>query len=229
LAELVPKRAVVFDFDGVIGDTDWIQQRAFRQTFRELGRRPPPRWYLLYKYFWHDPRYEKHFQRVGIRDGTPEYARARQIFSSVADPLYENAPVFKGIGGTLRKLKGQGLKFAIVSGTPAHLVMRTLEANGLSQYFDPRFIYHTRSSEKTAGIAKALSDLDVQNTDAVVVGDSPLDIEGGKANHTHTLAVSYGYFPSYLLKKSKPSNKRMIGHHRFIPQAIEGIFSSRVK
>jgi phosphoglycolate phosphatase len=45
-----------------------------------------------------------------------------------------------------------------------------------------------------------LSNLNVKAENAVIVGDSNLDIEAGRAAGIKTIAVTYGYRPIELLK-----------------------------
>ena len=57
-----------------------------------------------------------------------------------------------------------------------------------------------------APVTKALERLGAVPREALFVGDSPIDIQAGRAAGTHTAAALWGPFPRELLEKERPDH-----------------------
>lgn len=107
---------------------------------------------------------------------------------------------YHGVRETLEKLSG--FKKAVISNKRESLSRMTLDGLGLSGFFDFIVGSDTTPEKKPSPVPvlRALSELNVKAEETVIVGDSNLDIEAGKAAGVTTIAVTYGYRPVELLK-----------------------------
>ncbi|MBA4418146.1 MAG: phosphoglycolate phosphatase [Syntrophus sp. (in: bacteria)] len=97
---------------------------------------------------------------------------------------------------TLKALKGY--KKVIVTNKPERPSLKTLDGLGLTQYFDMVVCADTLPERKPspAPVFHVLSRLNVQPEHAIIVGDSRIDMDTGKASSVKTVAVTYGYGPA---------------------------------
>jgi len=110
-----------------------------------------------------------------------------------ASHLTDNTAPYPDVIETLEALKSQ--KKAIVTNKAEVLSLRILDELGLMKYFDMVVCADTISERKPspAPIFYILSVLNVQPRDAIIVGDSAIDIKTGRASSIKTVAVTYGY------------------------------------
>ena len=106
---------------------------------------------------------------------------------------------YPGVRETLDKLSGY--KKAVISNKREKLSRAVLEGLGLSQYFDIIVGSDSTSERKPSPVPvlKVLSELSVNASDAVIVGDSNYDVDAGKAAGVTTVAVTYGYRPREVI------------------------------
>jgi phosphoglycolate phosphatase len=114
--------------------------------------------------------------------------------------LTDNTQVYPGVRETLEALNGYPK--AVISNKREDLSLKVLELLGIRKYFDVVVGSDTTAERKPSPvpIQHVLTRLDVKPGNAVIVGDSNLDIEAGKAAGIATIAVTYGYRPLHMLK-----------------------------
>jgi len=120
---------------------------------------------------------------------------------------YENhltdfTKIYPGVIDTLELLKDY--KKAIISNKYEAYCIRALNELGLKGYFDIIVCSDTIPEKKPSPIPviHVLSSLNVKHEEAVIVGDSLIDIMTGKASSLITVAVTYGYGQSDFYKKA---------------------------
>ena len=116
--------------------------------------------------------------------------------------LYEAHP-YPGVLELLRALKGNGCRLAIATSKPQDPMRRVTSHFGLAPYFEilcgsrveDELENRTGKDNKAAVIRETLRLLDERRNveQAIMIGDSPYDIQGAKANHLPAIAVTYGY------------------------------------
>jgi phosphoglycolate phosphatase len=101
--------------------------------------------------------------------------------------------LYPGTREMLEALKD--LKMAIVTNKTEELSHEILKKFGLDKYFDMVVAVDTIAERKPSPgpVIHVLSALNVAPKDAVIVGDSTIDIETGKASLVRTVAVTHGY------------------------------------
>jgi phosphoglycolate phosphatase len=107
---------------------------------------------------------------------------------------------YPGVVETLGKL--QGIKKAIISNKLTALSVKTLSSTGLINYFD--FVagndMFPEQKPSPLPILKTIEKFQTKKENTLIIGDSNLDIEAGKAAGIKTVAVTYGYRQKDLLK-----------------------------
>lgn len=107
---------------------------------------------------------------------------------------------YTGVVETLEKLRG--IKKAVISNKLTNLSMKTLSNLGLINYFN--FVagndFFPEQKPSPLPILKTLEKFNTSKENALIVGDSILDITAGKFAGVKTVAVTYGYGDKVLLK-----------------------------
>ncbi len=113
--------------------------------------------------------------------------------------ILDYTKAYPGVRETLEEL--DKYKKAVISNKKENLSRMVLEGLGLLQYFDIIIGSDTTSERKPSPvpILKVLSELRINASDALIVGDSNYDVDAGKAAGVRTIAVTYGYRPREVI------------------------------
>lgn len=106
----------------------------------------------------------------------------------------ETFPLFDGIKDLLDALTSTGHHLAIASSKLEKLVVDMLEASGVRDYFEVISAQPFQGDHVTKGelVARALKEFGASNTQAIMVGDLPGDIQGGIDNNLPAIGVYFG-------------------------------------
>lgn len=100
---------------------------------------------------------------------------------------------YPGVGETLDKLAN--VPMAVLTNKPVRISVRILDAMGLSKYF--RAIYGGNSFETKKpdplGARTILKEFDVAPQEALLVGDSEVDVQTARNAGMPAAAVNYGF------------------------------------
>ncbi len=114
--------------------------------------------------------------------------------------ISEHSHLYPGVTETLDMLKGRVL--SVVTNKRERLSVRLLEDLGIARYFrsiiGPDTAGEKKPSPRPALLACERAGAEREET--VMVGDSDIDIQTGKAAGLVTIAVPYGYRPPEMLK-----------------------------
>ena len=174
-------RFVLFDFDGVIADTEESNaaylQRALRHygvTLSEEERRSLPG--------IHDP---SRLERFLLRADRPVTLETFRDYRKSLGNTYENGQLepMPGVGTVLEGLRKKGISTALVSSTSTHLIEAGLRRLGLMSYFDVVIcgdMVHNRKPDPEP-YRKAMEYLGADPRECLIIEDSPAGIQAGKA------------------------------------------------
>ncbi len=198
-------RAVVFDFDGVLANTEQLHLRALREALAGQG------WTLT------DEDYFAHYLGYDDRGCVVEFARRQQVplnndvlqtvlrdkerrYGAMFDRgevLYPTArPCIERLSGTFA--------LAIASGSLRGEIEQILDANGLRHYFPVIVGADDVQEGKPApeSYARAVKALGLPGAHAVAIEDSPWGLQSAAGAGLHTVGVTTSY-PAPVLTDAK--------------------------
>lgn len=175
------KKAVLFDMDGILYDSEGFYMDITVDVMRELGYTGPEEpiydvvgttadgtWKILYD----------------LLDGayTGNEIRQRWLARNAAHPLDYRAVMFPDIPDTLKRLKNAGIRMACCSSNTLSVINRSLDVMGIRDYFD--CVISSEEIERAKPdpmiYLKAAETLGVQPADCAVYEDSTPGILSGK-------------------------------------------------
>jgi phosphoglycolate phosphatase len=193
----VPLRAVLFDLDGTLLDSaadiasSLNHALAARGSFTTaqvrdmIGRGVPT---LI----------ERALQHLGTAGGEAERAAVQQRFYAHYQRLHDGAfqtRPYPGAAEALALLHARGLKIAVVTNKPKDAALALLERLQLSRWIDVIIGGDSCAERKPSPLPVhvALQRLGVPAQQALLVGDSQVDVQTARAAGVPVICVPYGY------------------------------------
>ena len=186
---------IIFDFDGVIGDT--------MNFYVEIG-------ISLYKEFRHEKPKPKRIEELTgkslvllIRELKVPLTKLPYLEKRFRQDLtlkIDQVKIFKGIKEVLQQIKKEGYTLGVLSSNSQKNLHYIFKKNGID-FFD--FIYSGSSLfGKGKVLAKLLKTYRLKPEKTVYIGDETRDIQAVKGNKVKIIAVGWGYEKS--LKEQNP-------------------------
>ncbi len=186
-------KIIIFDFDGTLCDTRRNIIIAFRATMERLGL---------------DMRDEATCGatigltlRDGFKSMYPKFDDAvidhcvetyRQIFAERRKELMPD--LFPGVKATLAELHARGYRLTIATSRLTDSLMLFMQHHGIDHYFE-----YTVGSDSVTNhkphpepVTKTLTALHIEPSEAIVVGDMPVDIAMAHNAGVRAIGVDYG-------------------------------------
>ena len=185
-------RALIFDLDGTLIDSKQDLIRSVNAMLSELGRSELAE-ETISGYIGHGaPRLVE--RALGESGTEEERQRALQFFLGYYElHKMDTTCAYPGVAETLEKLSG--LPMAVLTNKPVRISVRILDAMGLAKYF--RAIYGGNSFETKKpdplGARTILDELRAEPQEALLVGDSEVDVQTARNAGTLAAAVNYGF------------------------------------
>ena len=183
--------ALIFDFDGLILDTEVPIFQSYVELYQEFGCE-------LTLQMWarnlgtHDDDvldlYDDLEQRLGY--ALDRQALGRRRLQRELD-LVQNQPVLPGVKEYLEEGRARGLKMGIASSSYCRWILQHLERLGLRDYFESiRTGDEIRPTKPDPGLYRAvLADFGISPSQAVAFEDSPKGILAARGAGIFTVAV----------------------------------------
>ena len=198
-------RLIVYDLDGTLIDSRLDIANAVNWTLREfkLGELPVDK--------------VSSFVGSGVRnlmlqalkelgaEPTPALEKSIQLFRKrYGEHLLDHTRLHHSVRKVLEFFKDR--KQAVVTNKPENFSLQILEGLGIRPYFFRVFGGDTGFPKKPApeGLLEILRAARVSPEEAVLVGDSAVDIETGRNAGVKTFAVTYGFGKREEIEKAGP-------------------------
>ena len=185
-------RALIFDLDGTLIDSKLDLIRSVNAMLHEMGREPLHE-DTISGYIGHGAP-----QLVGRAMGQAateqERERALKFFLAYyEDHKMDSTCAYPGVPEALERLSG--FPMAILTNKPVRISVRILEELGLAKYF--RAVYGGNSFETKKpdplGAQKILREFGAAPAEAILIGDSEVDVQTARNAGTLAAAVNYGF------------------------------------
>ena len=185
-------RALIFDLDGTLIDSKQDLIHSVNAMLRELGRAELPT-ETISGYIGHGA---PQLVARALGNGCTEEERqqALQFFLSYYEEhKMDTTCAYPGVPETLEKLAS--MPMAVLTNKPVRISVRILEAMGLSKYFQAIYGGNSFQTKKPdpLGATTILRELNTEPREALLVGDSEVDVQTARNAGTLAAAVNYGF------------------------------------
>ena len=176
-------KAYIFDFDGVVMDTESLHFKAWNKGFEIMGDSLTEEEYLPLKSTGRKHIVETFSRKIGREITEDEALRICKIKDDYFKELCKSIDkdlLIKGVEDFLLKLKNTGAKIAVASS--ASTTTELLKKVGLTEYFDVVADGNLGLAKKPdpAVFLKAASLLGVEPKDCLVFEDSPAGLKAAE-------------------------------------------------
>ena len=184
-------RVLIFDLDGTLIDSKLDLAHAVNATLVHMKRKPlSPE--TIYSYVGKGaPMLVRRALGEGASDEEVDTGLAH-FLSYYRAHMLDNTVAYPGVREGLALLERHPM--AVLTNKPVHFSRAILDGLGLLRYF--RYVYGGNSFEKKKphpmGIQTLLRELDVAPSEAMIVGDSDVDVQTARNAGTWACGVSYG-------------------------------------
>ncbi|MBI5562503.1 MAG: HAD-IA family hydrolase [Deltaproteobacteria bacterium] len=184
---------IIFDLDGTLIDSSSDIAWAANRTLEVMGYPALDVGRIKEDIGWG---VKTLLERLMPGETAERIAGARMLFLEFyGSHLVVETHLYPGVADTIRRLCAMGKLMAVVTNKPETLTLRILEEVGLKAYLPYVVGGDTLPTRKpspepveavirAAGMTKAVS---------VIVGDSPMDAEAGRAAGISAIGVTYGF------------------------------------
>lgn len=197
----MPVRLVIFDLDGTLVDTAEDICAALNRAIKPLGLGPMGVAETTALIGEGTTRLiEKALSPLGNKaDEETRKAALKKFLDKYSEGLVVHSRAYPGVEETLGKLGA--FEKAVLSNKREELSRRLLEELGLARHFTLIAGSDTTASRKPspAPVLFVLEKTGTRPEEAVMVGDSPYDIEAARGAGVTAVAVTYGYRERSLL------------------------------
>ena len=183
-------KAVIFDVDGTLLDTERIYMQAWKEAAAEQGYVMPDE--LLNKTRGVDAKVAARIFEEEIGNGF-SYQKTRPIRVRIAEEIIElESPILKpGVLELLSFLREKGIRLSVASSTKTKTTKEHLQTNGIADWFEVIVggDMITKGKPNPDIFLKAAELLGEAPENCIVVEDSPAGIRAGSAAGMKTVLV----------------------------------------
>lgn len=187
-------RALIFDLDGTLIDSKQDLIDSVNAMLAEMGRETLAA-EIISGYIGHGAPLLVS-RALGPPATEKTLAHALKFFlGHYEEHKLDRTCAYPGVSETLAQLHAKNLAMAVLTNKPFKISARILDALGLAKYF--RTVYGGNSFETKKpdpfGANKILWEFGAAPNEAMIVGDSEVDIQTARNAGTLAVAVNYGF------------------------------------
>ena len=209
-------KALLFDFDGTLLDTNDLIVQTFMQIFDEIF---PGQFSTQDCLKFIGPSLKQTFDELTPGRTDEMIAKYKKWNAQHHDELVKG---YDAVLETLEQLHAMGIKLAIVSTKGREGISRGMKVLGAGHLFDVIVgiddVTHVKPHPEP--ILLALQKLGVTKEEAIMIGDNSHDIEGGKNAGVRTAGVAWSAKGEAFLQQFKPDY--MLHHMRDLIEIVKG-------
>ena len=183
--------ALIFDFDGLILDTETPEVEVWQEIYREHGHELPVDEWAKTIGGYGISNFDAATHLSGLTGLDPSPLRVR--YRLEADALIHAEPIQPGVLDLIRDGKKRGIKLAVASSSPHTWVDTHLARLDLTAYFDKVICSEDVAPGRTKPnpdlFLEALNQLGVKKEAAVIFEDSPNGVKAARAAGVFVVAV----------------------------------------
>ena len=192
--EKYPVRALIFDLDGTLIDSKLDLIHSVNAMLTAMGRSTLSG-EIISSYIGHGAPMLVSRALGGVAK-EDELARGLAYFLDYYEEhKLDNTRLYPETAETLAELKAQNISMAVLTNKPVKISVRILETLGAAKYF--RAIYGGNSFDTKKpdprGAKAILDEFRVNAADAMMIGDSEVDIQTARNANMIAAAVNYGF------------------------------------
>ena len=189
-------KAILFDLDGTLFQTDPELSDAINLMLSDL-KMPGLKKDNIKNFIGKGAKnlIEQSLRAASKKDPSLFLKKAEQLFAKHYLKIAANSQMYEGVEKTINYLKTQGILLGCVTNKPGIYTSDLMNKSGLNEYMDIIVSGDTTEKKKPdpMPITYALNQIKIEPKDAIMVGDSCIDIEAGFAAGTFVITVPYGY------------------------------------
>ena len=217
-------RALIFDLDGTLIDSKQDLIRSVNAMLSELRRAELPA-ETISGYIGHGAPL---LVARALGDGCTEEERQRALqffLGYYEEHKMDTTCPYPGVPETLNKLTA--MPMAVLTNKPVRISVRILEAMGLSKYFQAIYGGNSFQTKKPdpLGATTILRELNAEPREALLVGDSEVDILTARNAGTLAAAVNYGF--GVHDREAHPADIYLDGFGDLVALLADGQLSNR--
>ncbi len=184
-------KAIVFDFDGLILDTETTDYKAWKAIYRTYGiELPLSMWLPLVGDATQDFNIAQHLAE--LTDKQIDHVKLRKRQQALHIEMLENAVPMPGVEDYLSAAQQLSIRVGIASGSRRSWVVDRLDQLGLLDHFDTvvcRDDVEGRAKPDPAAYLAAVSNLGVSIDQALALEDSRPGVKAAKSAGLYCIAV----------------------------------------
>ena len=177
--------ALIFDFDGLILDTETAEIRTWQNIYNEYGYPFPQDEFIKTVGGYGISNFDAALYLHNLTNGSLNEDVMRARFRNESGDEIRRSPILPGVTNIINEAKRRYMKLAVASSSPHSWVDTHLTRLGLFQQFDRVIcgddVAPGRTKPKPDLFLKALERLNVQASEAMAFEDSPNGVEAANA------------------------------------------------
>jgi putative hydrolase of the HAD superfamily len=177
--------ALIFDFDGLILDTETAEIRSWQNIYAEYGYPFPHDEFIQTVGGYGVSTFDAALYLQELMHGSLNADVLRTRFRNQSSDAIRRSSILPGVANILTEAKHQNMKLAVASSSPHSWVDAHLTRLGLFQQFDKIIcgddVALGRTKPKPDLFLKALDQLNVKTNEAMIFEDSPNGVEAANA------------------------------------------------
>ena len=182
-------RYCLFDFDGVIADTEGSNNYYLDKTLKKFGINMTSEDKAMLIGRNNRKHIEEMFKKAGICYNREEFLKERKKTGN----SYQDGKIcpYPGVEDLLKELRASGIKTALVTSTSAYLILSALNTIGITDLFNVIVCGDMVEESKPDPTIylKAMEYLHAEPRECVVIEDSPTGIMAGKRAGAYVIGL----------------------------------------